>query len=77
MKKSSITKQNKEIIGSIHEIINELKLTDSRVEESAEVARGVFAVIAASSSEDPAVKIAAISGMVEIDNIGDSYGWTK
>ena len=70
-------KENKEIVQSIHDIIKESKLNKSVAKEYSDVINGVFAAIVASSSEDPAVKIAAIRGMVEIDNIGDSHGWTK
>jgi len=77
MKEKNRVKKSKEIVQSIRDIIEESKLNRSITREYSDVINGVFAAIAASSFDDPKIRIAAISGMIEIENIGDPNGWNK
>ena len=73
----SKVEESNEIVQSIRDIVEESKLNSSVAREYSNVINGVFAAIAASSFDDPIVRIAAISGMIEMENMGDSNGWTK
>ena len=68
IKESSRT-ESREFVEDIHDIIDEIKLRPELAREHSEVIREVFAAFAASSHEEPMVRLAAINGILQIDYV--------